>query len=128
MFRKYDPSGASTDWTPAATARYHSTYSPGSTGVNPLVGSYSRCVAYGGDVIATAARARASNFSTTARSRQSPHISRCFPICQTSPAVVTGVTGGSGISSATSWSCSPGSTGVNPLVGSYSRCVAYGGD
>ena len=84
----------------AATSRYQSTYSSGGTGLNPLEGSYSRCVAYGGDVIATFALAPAIEQSATdAESRQSPQIRRCRPISHTSPGRVTGSTGVSGTAS-----------------------------
>ena len=43
----------------AATSRYQSAYSSGGIGLNPLEESYSRCVAYGGDVMHTFARAPA---------------------------------------------------------------------
>ncbi len=60
----------------AATSRYHSAYSSGGIGLNPLVESYSRCVAYGGDVMHTFARTPAISLSTTGKSRQSPQIRR----------------------------------------------------
>src|ERR1700730_8336992 len=51
----------------------------GGTGVNPLLASYWRCEAYGGEVITRLARAPANRRSTTSRSRQSPQITRCLP-------------------------------------------------
>lgn len=52
-------------------------HSSGGLGLNPLEESYSRCVAYGGDVMQTFARAPARSLSSVARSRQSPQIRRC---------------------------------------------------
>src|ERR1017187_3386936 len=83
----------------AATALYQSEYFSGGTGVNPLPASYSRCAAYGGEVITRFARVPANRRCTTSRSRQSPQIRRCLPTSQVSPARVTGSAGGSGISS-----------------------------
>src|ERR1019366_3241679 len=94
---------------PAATAPNHFTYSSGGTGRNPLLESYSRCVAYGGDVIATFALAPAINFTTTAASRQSPQIRRWLPINHTSPGIVTGCTGGSGTASSSTSAAASGS-------------------
>src|ERR1039458_2571755 len=59
----------------SATALYQSIYRSGGIGVKPLLASYSRCVAYGGDVIATFAFAPSNNWATTSRSRESPQIS-----------------------------------------------------
>src|SRR5207302_344281 len=87
----------------AATSAYHATYSSGGTGLNPLVESYSLCVAYGGDVIAICARELGlNNLPSVFRSRQSPQTSMCFPICHRSPGRVTGLAGSSGISSLSS--------------------------
>src|ERR1019366_5950021 len=106
---------------PAATARYQSTYSSGGTGLNPLVGSYSRCVAYGGDVIATFALAPAINFSTTAASRQSPQIRRWLPISHTSPGIVTGCAGGSGSASSSPSAAASGSLLASSTTSSSSE-------
>ncbi len=70
--------------TNAATSAYQSTYWSGGTGLKPLDGSYLRCFAYGGDVMQTVARNSPKSLPITANSRQSPQISRCFPIAQTS--------------------------------------------
>src|ERR1017187_834716 len=86
----------------AATARNQAEYSSGGTGGNPLSGSYSRWLAYGGDVTTTLARAPSNRRCTTSRSRQSPQMILCPEIVQMSPARVTGSAGASGISSSAS--------------------------
>jgi len=48
----------------AATSRNQSLYSSGGTGLKPLPGSYSRWVAYGGEVIATFALAPSNKRAT----------------------------------------------------------------
>src|ERR1035437_4952986 len=106
---------------PAATAPNHSTYSSGGTGLNPLVESYSRCVAYGGDVIAPFALAPAINFSTTAASRQSPQIRRWLPISHTSAGVVTGCAGGSGTASSSTSAAASGSSTASRTTSSSSE-------
>jgi hypothetical protein len=60
---------------------------------------------------------------TTARSRQSPQISRCRPIAQMSPAQVTGLTGGSGTShrstdSAAATSSGPAASAISARISS----------
>src|ERR1039457_1114596 len=102
MFRKYDPSGARTAAMLSATRRNHPEYSSGGTGVKPLSGSYSRCEAYGGDVMQRLARAPANRRCTTSRSRLSPQTRRCLPMRQVSADRVTGSAGASGISSSAS--------------------------
>src|ERR1017187_6390506 len=99
MFRKYEPSGARTAAMLSATSLNQSEYFSGGTGVKPLLSSYSRWLAYGGDVMTRLVFTSASSCWTTSRSRQSPQIRRCPAMHQTSPARVTGSAGGSGIGS-----------------------------
>ena len=104
----------------AATSRYQSAYSPGGIGRKPLEESYSRCAAYGGEVMQTAARASGgNNIPRLFRSRQSAHSRRCFPISQRSPGRVTGWSGACGMSSVMSEACS-GSSGAASRTASSS--------
>src|SRR5438445_12726644 len=97
MFRKYEPSLASTFRMLAATALYHSRYLSGGIGLKPLVESYSRWVAYGGDVITTLALPPANSGASTVASLKSPQIRRCLGSMQGSPGRGTWCVGADGM-------------------------------
>ena len=76
-------------------------------GLNPLLSSYFRCEAYGGDVNTTFAFAPPMSRTHVAASRESPHTRRCGPSSYTSPArLTTGASGGN--------SSAPGSSPYGP--------------
>ena len=82
-------------------------------GLNPLLSSYFRCEAYGGDVNTTFAFAPPMSRTHVAASRESPHTRRCGPSSYTSPARLnTGASGGG--------SSAPGSS---PLMAPENTCA-----